>query len=155
MSVCSDQSASCSSLHGALPHPHNQMQTGGNIINTTAWTSADRSIIHLWGLSRPSPHSTVKLPAELKWTRELTPVQTSWFLHSQKNFHTDKRNPWAPFSHGRKWKTCFVYKVMSVQFIEKIVYVRSSCSHWNHKIVSIKLQESAHFSIAREKNDKQ
>lgn len=137
MSVCSDQSASCSSLHGALPHSYNQMQTGGNIINTTAWASADRSIIHLRGLSRPSPHYQLSSNGH---------VSSHLFKHHDfykvgRTFTQTKETPEPPFLMGENEKHALFIRLCLHNSLRKL-YARSSCSHWNHKIVSIKL----HFS---------
>lgn len=116
MSVGSDQSASCASLHGAMPRPYNKMQMGGNIFNKTARIITEWRTIYLQDLS----HCCTTLwgrtmRTELKRTREPTPVQTSRFLQTEKNFHTYKTSPQATFFHDRRWKAR-----LSARFIKNL-----------------------------------
>lgn len=55
---------------------------------------------------------------QLKRTCELTPVQTSGLRHTQRNFRTDNRNPWAPLPMTDN--TCLIHAVTYIQLIEKI-----------------------------------
>lgn len=71
MSVRSDQSASCSSLHGALPHPRSQMHIGGNIID-----AAGRSLVSEAGLNTIQGKTERDRQREER-TREGTPVHKS------------------------------------------------------------------------------
>lgn len=72
---------------------------------------------------------------ELKWTRELTPVQTSRFLQTEKNFHTYTTSPSAPLSMRESEKTCALFiRLCLCNYQRKYFYMnynsfaRASCT---------------------------
>lgn len=89
MSVSSDQSASCSSLHGALPHPYNQTHAGGR--QYCQHSGEERCSRQVDRSSLRAGHTSHKLKMDM-------------WAHTCSNSRRQNKLL-SPISHGRNWKT--------------------------------------------------